>query len=161
MTSFGVALFLLSTLALAATAQGAGPRQRIRFDSDWKFRRNDDDKLSKSGFKWTWRPAPDVKNLDIEDLPANLKEGEWKATRPGRFQMTAPHTFAWFKADLGSDPKDKGKLLKFGGVDDNAVVFLNGKKLMVHRGWNEPFERRHCRASTIRSGELCICRTTT
>lgn len=31
------------------------------------------------------------------------------------------------------------RVLGFGAVDDNADVYVNGKKLLHHEGWNKPF----------------------
>ena len=33
-----------------------------------------------------------------------------------------------------------GHFLHFDGVDDNATVYLNGRRLMHHEGWNDPFD---------------------
>jgi beta-galactosidase/beta-glucuronidase len=34
----------------------------------------------------------------------------------------------------------KSLRLRFGGVDDNGVVFINGHKVISHQGWNMPFD---------------------
>ncbi len=48
--------------------------------------------------------------------------------------------FAWFRADLGSGPRPKNSIIHFETVDDNALVFLNGKRLGIHQGWSDPFD---------------------
>jgi beta-galactosidase len=47
--------------------------------------------------------------------------------------------FAWYHAVLPTVPGPH-RVLQFEGVDDNATVFLNGKRLAYHKGWNDPFE---------------------
>lgn len=116
-------------------------RLRLRFDADWRFLRNQDPKPFQGlgPFTWTWKPAEGV-TLDVASLPSDLKGGAWREI-PGRLDVLRGNTrFGWFRADVGSDPKNKSKVLRFISVDDNAVVFLNGKKIFTHRGWNDVFE---------------------
>ena len=52
--------------------------------------------------------------------------------------------FAWYQTVLPTDlprPSAGGALtLHFVSVDDNATVFVNGKQVASHKGWNEPFD---------------------
>lgn len=47
--------------------------------------------------------------------------------------------FAWFRTTLAPSAQ-VADALHFESVDDNATVYLNGEKLMAHRGWNSAFE---------------------
>lgn len=131
-------LIPLALLSLAATLQAQSPRQRLRFDDGWRFQvekeaaRNDG-----SRFRWTARFA-DVNSLDVQTLPGDLDGGEWRPTKPGENVFAGNRRFAWLRADLGSKG-GANQVLEFDGVDDNAVVFLNGRRMLLHRGWNEPF----------------------
>jgi hypothetical protein len=49
----------------------------------------------------------------------------------------------WFRVHLNITPQQfamKSLRLRFGGVDDNGVVFINGHKVISHQGWNMPFD---------------------
>jgi hypothetical protein len=48
----------------------------------------------------------------------------------------------WFRVHLNitqQQYENKSLHLRFGGVDDNGVVFVNGHKVVSHQGWNMPF----------------------
>lgn len=47
--------------------------------------------------------------------------------------------FAWFRTEFNLDKVEPDLMLLFEGVDDNAWVWLNGKKIGEHFGWDEPF----------------------
>ena len=128
---------LLGTLVLLAPAS---PRERIRFDADWRFFREAAPPESQRGpFAWQWKVA-DVESLDGETLPADVMAGDWKTTQLGENTLGATKDrFAWYRTDLGRDPDGAKKSLRFESVDDNAVVFLNGKRLAKHLGFGVAF----------------------
>ena len=129
---------VLGTLVLLAPAT---PRARIRFDADWRFYRVPlaNAPSAKGPFAWQWKPAAPT-TLDAATLPDDLAGGDWKATRLGEDTLHGRGTYAWYRTDLGNDPKGASKLLKFESVDDNAVVFLNGKRLYKQIGYGIPFQ---------------------
>lgn len=47
--------------------------------------------------------------------------------------------FVWLRTTLENVPGPH-RTLHFDAVDDNATIFLNGKKLLHHEGYNEPFD---------------------
>ena len=47
--------------------------------------------------------------------------------------------FAWFRAVLPNQ-EPTNRVLRFENVDDNATVYLNGKKMGAHSGWGEEFD---------------------
>lgn len=134
------AAFALNVAALAETAQP--PRTRIRFDDNWRFRRDPLPVSRDSNFKWTWKQADNV-GLDLQSLPQNLEStGDWRSARIGRDVFNGRHGFAWFKTDLGKGSRPDNLTVHFESVDDNAVVFLNGRRLTKHEGWSDPFDVR-------------------
>jgi len=122
--------------ASGATVQ-AQSRIRTRIDAGWKFRR---DPLAPSAaasqFHWEWRDGT-ASRLDT-DLPADLDSGNWKEAHIGGDVFHGRQGFAWFRTAL--DAKTTSRILHFEAVDDNAAVFLNGKRLTTHKGWDDPFD---------------------
>lgn len=47
--------------------------------------------------------------------------------------------FEWFQAALEAPKDHMPSTLEFGGIDDNAVVFVNGKRVLRQNGYNIPF----------------------
>ncbi len=47
--------------------------------------------------------------------------------------------FVWYRTRLPQQ-EGAGHTLHFEGVDDNATVYLNGRRLTRHEGWNDPFD---------------------
>ncbi|HTQ09812.1 MAG TPA: beta-galactosidase GalA [Fimbriimonadaceae bacterium] len=130
-------LLILATLAGAETP--ATPRLRIRFDDNWRFREDALPNPKDGNFKWTWKVADDNPG-DVQSLPADLDNGDWRNARVGRDVFRGRQGFAWFKTDLGAGARPANTVIHFESVDDNALVFLNGKRLGIHQGWNDPFE---------------------
>ncbi len=116
------------------------PRSRIRFDADWRFRK-DPVGLAAAPFNWTWRPADSV-NLREPKLPADLETGVWLPAKIGDDVFRGRLGYAWFRATLPTPADPANLTLHFEGIDDNAVVFLNGQRLAVHEGYSEPFDVR-------------------
>ena len=136
-----VAAFVCGAVLVPQTAL-AGERERIRFDDNWKFLRDADaDALGGRGpFVWEWKYA-DVENLDVQTTPAGLHTSGWQPTQLGINTLNGnQRRFGWYRTDLGNDPKSAKKVLEFESVDDNAVVFLNGKRLYKHIGFGISFK---------------------
>ncbi len=132
------ALFAIFGLLLAALPAAAAPpaRQHILLDAGWRFHQEAPMVLRKATplTDWSWRPA-----APGED-PALVSVGrEWKQSKTGEDTFGGRVGFAVYQAALPylSGP---GRTLHFGGVDDNATVYVNGKKLATHSGWNDPFD---------------------
>ena len=128
---------VLGSLVLLAPST---PRERIRFDANWRFLVEAAPAQSPRGpFVWEWKRAPGA-SLDLADLPGDLAGGDWKRTQLGENTLSGGGTFAWYRTELGSDPQGAEKVLRFESVDDNAVVFLNGKRLARHIGFGTAFD---------------------
>jgi beta-galactosidase len=134
--SFAFVLFCLFGFCL-----GANERVRIRLDDDWRFVREvQTTVVSPNGpFHWVWMKA-NVDRLDIDSLPAEVQTGQPSRARVGTDVFHGRVGFAWFITEMGHDAKNSGRPLHFESVDDNAAVFLNGKRLAIHEGWDDPFD---------------------
>ena len=88
---------------------------------------------------WTWRPA-EAKDEKLTQIPASLlaSADEWKHTAIGQDVFSKKNGYAWFYAELPSE-QSRRRRLSFQSVDDNCVVFVNGKRLLEHKGWSDPF----------------------
>jgi len=89
---------------------------------------------------WRWRgvPEPDMKDLDMSGLKEDPSGTAWKDAVADQDVFSNSKGFAWFRADL-PEIAVEGRVLQFDAVDDIATIYLNGKKLLHHEGWNEPF----------------------
>lgn len=144
---FRTLLLLLSFFPLPVTALSAGPqgRQRLNFDADWRFHLGplpgcgiDDGWTIPS---WRWLDAGKNKPLKESRAAAGVSSNgpEWKDAANGQDVFKNQPGFAWFKADLPDIPGPH-RNLHFTAVDDNATVWVNGRKLAEHQGWNDPFD---------------------
>ena len=129
---------VLGTLVLLAPTPT--PREHLRFDADWRFYRVPLANVvsNKGPFAWQWKPAAPT-SLDAATVPDDLASGDWETTRLGENTLHGRGTYAWYRTELGNDPQGASKALKFESVDDNAVVFLNGKRLFKQIGYGIPF----------------------
>lgn len=141
-------LGLCSTVLVISTlftniciAQSGSDRTRIRFDDNWRFLRDagTDQHTSRGPFSWEWKLA-EVTGLDVTELPTDLASGDWKATLLGDYTLSGDQNrFGWYRADIGNGPIGVAKVLEFESVDDNALIFLNGKLLHKQIGYGVPF----------------------
>jgi beta-galactosidase len=86
---------------------------------------------------WKWRPA--TRTSFAATVPANLAATPgWKTVTAGTDVFHSRLGFAWYDITL---PALAGphRVVRFQSVDDNGAVYLNGKRLTVHHGWNSPF----------------------
>lgn len=121
-------------------------RQRILLDASWRFHRGDIRGLviQPQGIpvtKWIWTPD-DSKGADSDQMASptlNTSSEGWNIAKVGQDVFQGKVGFAWFRATL---PVLKGAApsLHFDSVDDNGTVYLNGKFLASHAGWNEAFD---------------------
>ncbi len=75
----------------------------------------------------------------MADPKLDTSGAEWADVETGVDVFKGRVGFAWFRTVL-SNPQGKGRVLSFENVDDNATVYLNGKKVGSHVGWGEEFE---------------------
>ena len=129
-------LLSLTGLALAALPAAAAPpaRQHLLMDAGWHFKQDAPTVLRNAAplTAWRWRSSEDVSGTSA-DGP------DWKDAKTGDDTFGGRVGFAVYRAALPA-LAGPGRMLHFNGVDDNATVYLNGKQLVTHSGWNEPFD---------------------
>jgi len=136
---------LLFLLGISQSAAGALP-QRILLDADWRFHRGEvpGAEIKPEGVpvtRWRWR-ADEAGPTDADKMAApdlDTSGDDWKNARTGDDTFRGRVGFAWYRTVL--PPSTGGAtVLHFDGVDDNATVYLNGRKLVEHVGWDDPFD---------------------
>jgi beta-galactosidase len=88
-----------------------------------------------------WRVVM-VTNGDHLAPPAADAPG-WAAVKVGDDPFHGNKGVAWFQTTLPASLIKSGpgrQVLHFESVDDNGTVFLNGKQVAHHEGWNEAFD---------------------
>ncbi|MDR3692514.1 MAG: beta-galactosidase GalA [Fimbriimonas sp.] len=138
---------LLSSLlatTVASYSAGSDGHIRTRFDDGWRFRLDPYPTLGGTSVtKWEWSAAKEVSDLKVPALPDELRSATWRPARIGRDVFRNRPGFAWYIADLGSSVRAANgakRVLHFDSVDDNCEVFVNGRRLTTHTGWNNPFD---------------------
>ena len=137
-----VAALTLLALTPALRAAEPSPRQHILMDADWRFHPVAPVVLSHPApvAAWRWRAGQASEAALVAAPDADTTGADWKdVVAPGPDVFGGRAGFAWYRATL-PDLRGPGRLLHFDSVDDNAMVYLNGKQLVHHEGWNDPFD---------------------
>jgi beta-galactosidase len=138
---FVLSVSALTLLAAAAPTHPASAREHILLDADWRFKQDAASTLANAVPIRDWRLKTETSGeADLaEVLKSDPGGAGWQDARTGDDAFKGRLGFVWFTTVL---PKldAPNRILEFAGVDDNGTVFLNGKKLVHHEGWNDPFE---------------------
>jgi beta-galactosidase len=79
--------------------------------------------------------AADVKS----GIPA-FDTTSWKKYKIGDDVFNKQEGFGWFQTTIPVAEGNPSKLMiNFRSVDEDATVFINGKQVAQHKGWNSPF----------------------
>lgn len=122
----GVILFW-GIIGMGRKAIAAKKEIVISLDGAWRFKTDPD----KDGVKKNWhQPEFNDQSWSTITVPS-----VWEK-EIGDFDGVA-----WYRTQIDSAAFTNGDriALSFGAVDDQCEVWLNGKKLGEHTGWNEPF----------------------
>jgi beta-galactosidase len=137
--SRSIALVLAFIVGTVAQAQ----RFHQRFDADWKFKLEANSVSPPNEIpEWHWYPVEGRPNSEAPtiDLTGNQV---WMTAHAGDDVFHGRRGFAWFDVLLTKpiSPVKKAKtFLHFESVDDNATVYINGRRVVHHEGWNDPFD---------------------
>ncbi len=142
-----MAVMMAALWWMAALPSTAAPdqRERISLDSGWRFHLGDPEgsQYGTPITSWRWRIAPngaaDAAAMTAADV--DTSSPGWRNATPGQDTFHGRVGFAWYRTVLPSAP-GQSHALHFESVDDNATVYLNGRELLHHEGWDEPFDVR-------------------
>lgn len=109
-----------------------------------------------------WLFTVDSSNVGIEEgwfLPSYDRSG-WSAVEiPGewdRYNLEAYDGTGWFARSIGIEDTSERLALFFGGVDDDADVWVNGKKVGGHVGYSEAFYLDITDAAKLGRNEIVV-----
>ncbi|MCE5299453.1 MAG: beta galactosidase jelly roll domain-containing protein, partial [Spirochaetia bacterium] len=116
-------------------------RSRINFDAGWKFHRGDCGKcpVITPITEWKVKNVGKDKPKDASMAAADYNDKKWQVLKPARDAFDKTPGYAWFRVELPAMPKP-GRIAHFTSVSDAATVYLNGKELVYHEIWTDPFE---------------------
>ncbi len=131
-------LCLIAVCLAASSCAQEFYQGRQGFDDDWRFQEVKLQRPVSDIKEWRWSPIDKV-DADAPSLP--MFSGLTAPAKPGDDVFHGRVGFALFRTTLRHDfAKGELKVLHFDSVDDNGTVYLNGKRLLHHEGWSDPFD---------------------
>jgi beta-galactosidase len=132
------AMALLPGLGFAADSNA---REHILFDSGWRFFQEPSvaelsDIATVAG--WRWVSTDSATSETLAAPGADTSGAGWADASMGQDLFNGKPGYVWVHATLPA-LAGPNRVLSFGAVDDNADVYVNGKKLLHHEGWDKPF----------------------
>jgi Tol biopolymer transport system component len=90
---------------------------------------------------WKVKPAPERKGLGENFSRPDFDDSAWEKVDVKTGEGPYRTRFIFYRRWVDAPAAWKGKKISivFGGVDDNAVVYVNGRKVGEHKGWDEEF----------------------
>ena len=121
-----------------------GARETYLMREGWLFHRGDLEGFSRlpDGVaieKWRWKAVDGDEETAGEMAAIDLNTDDWETAEAGQDVFHGRVGFTWFRAELGEMPEAQ-RSLYLRSFDDNATVYLNGKRIVHYKGWNDPFE---------------------
>ncbi|HTI58417.1 beta-galactosidase [Mucilaginibacter sp.] len=78
---------------------------------------------------------------DARSGPPKFDTTHYKKYKIGDDVFNKREGYGWFETTIAQPPAGTSKIiLSFRSVDESATVFINGKQVYHHDGWNDPFE---------------------
>ncbi|AMR32283.1 hypothetical protein A0256_13070 [Mucilaginibacter sp. PAMC 26640] len=88
---------------------------------------------------WYFKKA--VGATDVKNVIPIFDTTTWKKYKIGDDAFNLKEGYGWFQTTIPAQVGGIGKLIvNFKSVDEDATVFINGKQVIAHKGWNSPFE---------------------
>jgi len=90
---------------------------------------------------WRVKPAAAAAGLGQQFFRTDFDDAAWEATEIKEEEDPYNARYIFYRTWVELPGAWAGKTISivFGGVDDDAVVYVNGKKMGDHKGWNEEF----------------------
>ena len=87
---------------------------------------------------WYFTSAPDA--IAIKNGPPLLDTLKTAKYKIGADAFGLKEGYGWFQTIIKAQPGQSKLTISFKSTDENATLFINGKKVLRHEGWNNPFE---------------------
>ncbi|GGI27565.1 hypothetical protein GCM10008119_28290 [Pedobacter mendelii] len=88
--------------------------------------------------KWYFTAAVD--SMAIKSGPPLLDTLKTARYKIGADAFGLKEGYGWFQTIIKAQPGLPSLIITFKSTDENATLFINGKKVLRHEGWNIPFE---------------------
>ncbi|WP_167459431.1 beta-galactosidase [Pedobacter jejuensis] len=88
--------------------------------------------------KWYFTAAAD--SMAIKSGPPLLDTIKTPQYKIGADAFGLKAGYGWFQTIIKAQPGLPSLTISFKSTDENATLFINGKKVLRHEGWNIPFE---------------------
>ncbi len=126
--------------------EGVG-RERILMDAEWRFRLgtisgseiNNGIVITNWRYQGPWKTKPADIEKSLGATGVKTSGSDWKDAVNGKDLFDNKPGFALCRAVMPDFPGPH-RVLHFAGVDDNCTVYVNGKKMIYHEGWNDSFD---------------------
>jgi glycosidase len=139
-----LAAVIVFFLGLMLTGKAAPKQGKIVLDGQWKFRTD----VHNSGMTEGWFQE----NSDRSSWTAVKVPGYWE-----EYQACAAYDgVGWFARTFEVKDISEPLTLHFSGIDDDADVWLNGKKIGSHTGYSDPFSLSVDHAVRIGTNEVVV-----
>ncbi|WPU97283.1 beta-galactosidase [Mucilaginibacter sp. cycad4] len=98
-----------------------------------------------------WYVTKAAKKEDVKQGPPAFDASAYKKYKIGADVFNLKEGYAWFHTTIPQQQAGTSKItILFKSVDENATVFINGKQVAHHDGWNQPFEVNITDAEALR-----------
>ncbi len=87
-----------------------------------------------------WRLLKAAGAEAVKAGPPAANAAGWQNYQVGEDAFHQLPGFAWFQATLPPSAGASRAVLRFGSADDNSMIFVNGRKVGAHHGWNTAFD---------------------
>jgi len=99
-----------------------------------------------------WYFAKAAKVSDVKQGPPAFDTTVFKPYKINTDVFNLKEGYGWFTTIIPQQPEGTSKInLQFKSVDENATIFINGKQVFKHDGWNQPFEVNITDAATLKA----------
>ena len=87
-----------------------------------------------------WRVLKAAGADDAKAGPPDAGAAGWQDYKIGDDPFGHQRGYAWFQTTIPPTVGASYASLHFGSVDDNGTVFVNGKQVATHQGWDSAFD---------------------
>jgi beta-galactosidase len=96
---------------------------------------------------WYFKRAVD--SLDLKKGPPVLDTAKATKYKIGTDAFALKEGYGWFQTIIPAVPSLSQLILQFKSTDEDATIFINGKEVLKHKGWNIPFELKISESETL------------
>ncbi|MDR3690231.1 MAG: beta-galactosidase GalA [Fimbriimonas sp.] len=146
MKKLPILAFCLFGLASVSMAADHNPRERIRLDAGWKFHQGE--VLGQTSAVMTvpiknWQYSVEQNGPAGDQQTAGsfigTPDAGWMDVKTGEDVFHGRVGHVWYRTTLPPF-SSRTPLIHFERIDDSGTIYLNGKLIATHNGWDEPFD---------------------